>query len=311
MIKNYIILAHKAPEQLQRMITQLDDEDAMFFIHLDAKADLTAFEQVVKGQRVQFISQREHCLWGDFSLVKATIHLMEAAYSSGREGFTILLSGQDFPIKSKAFIDSFLSSHKDENFIDVFPIEKYVWDNKMVNDKIHNYHFINKKGIGRCYPPFISVTLRGKIRMLRHMLKGKLRYKDYKTLKHIGKREPIFDQQYAGSQWWSLNFPTLETMLTYIKKNYTALETYYRYTSAPDEVFFQSILVRLAQTHPEITYKPTLTYTDWSEKKAHPKTFRSKDIDELIALSDHLFARKFDAEVDSEILNAIEDEINN
>ncbi|AMD84562.1 hypothetical protein SAMN05444369_10660 [Capnocytophaga haemolytica] len=62
MIKNYIILAHKAPEQLQRMITQLDDEDAMFFIHLDAKADLTAFEQVVKGPRVQFITQREHCL---------------------------------------------------------------------------------------------------------------------------------------------------------------------------------------------------------------------------------------------------------
>ena len=43
MQKNYLILAHRNPEQLCRMIKALDDGNSKFFIHLDAKTPIEPF----------------------------------------------------------------------------------------------------------------------------------------------------------------------------------------------------------------------------------------------------------------------------
>ena len=45
---NYIILTHKSPTQLERLIAKLDDEEATFFVHIDLKTNI---EQVLaKGE---------------------------------------------------------------------------------------------------------------------------------------------------------------------------------------------------------------------------------------------------------------------
>ena len=78
MQKNYLILAHKNPLQLGRMIERLDDGASKFFIHLDAKTPIESFTACLEGAHIRFIEPRERCVWGDFSIVRATIHLMEA-----------------------------------------------------------------------------------------------------------------------------------------------------------------------------------------------------------------------------------------
>jgi hypothetical protein len=45
-----------------------------------------------------------------------------------------------------------------------------------------------------------------------------------------------------------------------------------------------------------------LRYIDWSEGKASPKTFTMNDLPILLH-SDKLFARKFNADIDANILN--------
>ena len=79
MQKNYLILAHKNPEQLCRMVKTLDDGNSKFFIHLDAKKSIEPFATLLQGKNIVFIPKRERCVWGGFSIVVATIYLMEAA----------------------------------------------------------------------------------------------------------------------------------------------------------------------------------------------------------------------------------------
>ena len=75
MQKNYLVLAHKNPDQLYRMITALNDNVSHFFIHIDAKSPIAPFKEHLQGLPVYFIDKRECCFWGDFSIVRATIIL--------------------------------------------------------------------------------------------------------------------------------------------------------------------------------------------------------------------------------------------
>ena len=58
MQKNYLILAHKNPEQLCRMIRTLDDGVSTFFIHVDAKVAIEPFKA---------LSIRENAAFGEDS----------------------------------------------------------------------------------------------------------------------------------------------------------------------------------------------------------------------------------------------------
>ena len=44
----FIIIAHKNPEELSRLISQLTDNDFSFYIHINLKSSLKFFEDVFK-----------------------------------------------------------------------------------------------------------------------------------------------------------------------------------------------------------------------------------------------------------------------
>jgi hypothetical protein len=128
MKKIYLILAHKSPKQLERQIRALNDEQSVFYIHIDLKSDLNLFQTIEKIDNVYLIKERVDCIWGDFSIIIATLNLIENAIKNHKDGFCILMSGNDYPIKSKSFINSFLNQNSDTVFIDLKEAEK-VWPN--------------------------------------------------------------------------------------------------------------------------------------------------------------------------------------
>ena len=311
MIKNYIILAHRHPKQLYRMIEKLQDENSHFYIHLDLKNSMEDFEFLNELQNVKFIKERINCIWGDFSIVRATLELIHNVINDGNEGFTILLSGQDYPLKSNSYITDFLKQNSTKNFIDILPIEEK-WGKKMVKDKIENYHILHSesRSNSNCYAPFYSGNLKSKFRTVLHLAKGRLSSENFKFLKTLPKRIPLFEKQYAGSQWWALNWETLKTMKAYIDENFSSLEAYYSYTSSPDELFFQTVLMHVFSGEIE-NFNPSLTYVNWERKGCSlPVTFTASDFNEL-AQKPHLFARKFDTEISSQLLNKIDSDLLN
>ena len=302
MQKNYLILAHKNPLQLSRMIERLDDGASKFFIHLDAKTPIEPFAACLEGGHIRFIEPRERCVWGDFSIVRATIHLMEAA--SKEQGFFILMSGQDYPIQSQGYINAFLESNKGFDFIEIEPLEEK-WKPKMVKDKLEHYHILHseERGHSNCYAPFAHCSVFQKLRTLMHLLKGRLSVKNFKLLCSLPKRVAPFEHQYAGSQFWAFSERTFYAMLNYIREHKAALEGYYKYTSSPDEIYFHSVLMDLVAKDSTIKLKDPITYVNYFRKN---NVFITEDFDKLTSAKGKLFARKFDTDIDIEILNKLD-----
>ena len=302
MQKNYLILAHKNPLQLSRMIERLDDGASKFFIHLDAKTPIEPFTACLEGGYIRFIEPRERCVWGDFSIVRATIHLMEAA--SKEQGFFILMSGQDYPIQSQGYINAFLESNKGFDFIEIEPLEEK-WKPKMVKDKLEHYHILHseERGHSNCYAPFAHCSVFQKLRTLTHLLKGRLSMKNFRLLYSLPKRVAPFERQYAGSQFWAFSERTFYAMLHYIREHKAALEGYYKYTSSPDEIYFHSVLMDLVAKDSSIKLKDPITYVNYFRKN---NVFVSEDFDKLTSEKGKLFARKFDTDIDIEILNKLD-----
>lgn len=302
MQKNYLILAHKNPLQLSRMIERLDDGASKFFIHLDAKTPIEPFTACLEGGHIRFIEPRERCVWGDFSIVRATIHLMEAA--SKEQGFFILMSGQDYPIQSQGYINAFLESNKGFDFIEIEPLEEK-WKPKMVKDKLEHYHILHseERGHSNCYAPFSYCSVFQKLRTLMHLLKGRLSLKNFRLLCSLPKRVAPFGRQYAGSQFWAFSERTFYAMLHYIREHKVALEEYYKYTSSPDEIYFHSVLMHLVAKDSTIKLKEQITYVNYFRKN---NVFITEDFDKLTSAKGKLFARKFDTDIDIEILNKLD-----
>ena len=302
MQKNYLILAHKNPLQLGRMIERLDDGASKFFIHLDAKTPIESFAACLEGGHIRFIEPRERCVWGDFSIVRATIRLMEAA--SKEQGVFILMSGQDYPIQSQGYINAFLESNKEFDFIEIEPLEEK-WKPKMVKDKLEHYHILHseERGNSNCYAPFAHCSVFQKVRTLMHLLKGRLSVKNFKLLCSLPKRIAPFERQYAGSQFWAFSERTFYAVLNYIREHKAALEGYYKYTSSPDEIYFHSVLMDLVAKDSTIKLKEQITYVNYFRKN---NVFITEDFDKLTSAKGKLFARKFDTDIDIEILNKLD-----
>ena len=302
MQKNYLILAHKNPLQLSRMIERLDDGASKFFIHLDAKTPIEPFAACLEGGHIRFIEPRERCVWGDFSIVRATIHLMEAA--SKEQGVFILMSGQDYPIQSQGYINAFLESNKEFDFIEIEPLEEK-WKPKMVKDKLEHYHILHseERGHSNCYAPFRHCSVFQKVRTLMHLLKGRLSQKNFRLLCSLPKRVAPFERQYAGSQFWAFSERTFYAVLNYIREHKAALEEYYKYTSSSDEIYFHSVLMDLVAKDSTIKLKEQITYVNYFRKN---NVFITEDFDKLTSAKGKLFARKFDTDIDIEILNKLD-----
>jgi hypothetical protein len=296
----YIILAHKNAPQLKRLIDRLNDEHSFFYVHIDKKSDIYEFTKIIKGDNIKFLSNRINCLWGDFSIIIATINLMRKAVESKRNGITVLLTGQDYPIKSLDGINCFFKKNAEYNFIDTIPVEEN-WET--YRDKIESYKFNLSVGRGHC------VTFRKVSKAsLKSFFKGEISFAQLLLL--LKKRKlKLGLRQYAGSQLWALNSETLEKMYIYITENYTALYDYYQYTTCPDEIFFQTIAKHLSEQDVSVQLAPTVTYANWvgDLTAASPVTFTIADLEKLKEKSEKfLFARKFDTETDAEILDELD-----
>ena len=81
---------------------------------------------------------------------------------------------------------------------------------------------------------------------------------------------------------------------------------YHFYTFAPDEIFFQSIVHSMLD---KARIYEELTYVSWTSDNCGPLLLKEINFDEVMEKgSGKLFARKFDTEVDSMILDLIDRE---
>ena len=103
----YLILAHRNPRLIKKAVECLSCEDIAFFIHIDAKVDISQFDSI-RGKNVFFIEKRIAVSWGEFSQTEAIFLLIQEALAAPqRYDYLVLLSGSDFPCEAGGMFAAF------------------------------------------------------------------------------------------------------------------------------------------------------------------------------------------------------------
>jgi len=106
----HIIMVHKSPDQLLRLINRLQHPNFDFYIHLDQKVDIEDFEGLRGLQQVYFVQNRVKCNWGGWSFTRAILGSMKEVLETNiKYDFLNLISGQDYPIYTSDEIYKFFS----------------------------------------------------------------------------------------------------------------------------------------------------------------------------------------------------------
>jgi hypothetical protein len=286
MKKAYIILAHKNEMMVERLVDRLDDNASAFFLHIDLKSDITRFREIFRdNHHVRFL-QREYTDWGTFGLVKATLNAMRVVQGGDYEK-VILLSGQDYPIKSNEEIDQFFRGSRYNIFMDHFPLPNHSkWGPGGGMYRVNKYFFglsFIKKMMAKA-ANFIGIVF-----------------------PFAKRRELPGMRPFSGSQWWAMDMRAVNYILEFLERHPEYIR-YHQHTFAADELFFQMILLNCPdESLRNNISNDNLRFTKWkSESVAHPEILGVSDV-ENISGSDALFARKFDPEVDQDVIDVIDD----
>lgn len=288
-----IILAHKSPDQLSRLIDSLDHEKIRCYIHVDKKSNIEKFISVTSKERkakVVFLKKRYDGRWGGLGLVKATLEAIKVGLSDNNAFHFVLLSGQDYPIVSVDKIISFLEQHRDSNYIEYREFNKQNWPKQL--DRVNSYSI---RLLGRVY----TYPYKGKL-----SLKQRLLYQIFKLLYPIPRKLPYYMKPFYGSQWWGLTAKTCQEIINFLQEHPAYLE-YHEYSFIPDEFFFQTILLNFKHFKKEQFIDHNLHFIKWKDGSPHPNILTINDYDE-ISVSERLFARKFDTSIDSKILDRLD-----
>lgn len=269
----YLILCHKDPASVERLIDRLDSPGVSFMVHPDAKAgefplkerpNLTVLEK----------SRRVSVGWGDFGMIRAELELIDSYLASGAEGYAVLLSGQDYPIRPNAEIRSFFAG-QDRDYISILPHE------------LQRYRRCSKRNDINYRPWMFRQTFA--VRLLRNLyiaLTGGY-YRTFGCFRRENTTGLTFE---FGSQWWALRTETLRWIKGFIEERPQVTE-FFSKAMVPDECFFQTVF---AASPFAGTAANTVTYTNWDGGGHHPKTLTEEDLAVLINSRSCLFARKFD-----------------
>ncbi len=283
----YLIIAYHNHDHVSRMIKQLASEDACFFIHVDNKVPIKPFKEAVTSDNCIFINNRVEVIWGGWSMVEATLRLLNTAVKYPLDfNYYQLLSDSCFPLKSAQEIQYSLQASK-ANYItineEVVPGSHYFpW--------IRRYHSHDDRNRKLTWKERLLRKIRRRYR--RSFMKGN----PYKIMR-----------PYKGWQWWCLTDDCVRYILEFIEQN-SRFSRFYKYTRIPDEMFFHTIIMNsnFAQSVvPEMGHGLTTGthYIEWIDGNK-PKILNDEDFESLIQSGCH-FARKFCQAESSSLLNTI------
>lgn len=291
----YLILAHKNFNQLRFLLKLIDDKRNDVFVHIDRKAksfNEEHFKWLCHSSNLQFIKERIDVNWGGVSIMRAEIALLKKATETDKYDYYHLLSGMDLPIKSQDYIHNFFDNNKGKEFIKL-------WDFKKSTYSRFYYYTI--------FPEGESMF---KTRIINHIFKGIQMVLGLKINRKVNFK--------FASQWFSIT----DDLARYVVEKRLWLEKIFRHTSTCDEIFLPTLVwnspfkENLYVSNPVKSQKEinmaNMRLIDWTRGNSirHPWTFTKNDF-ELLINSDLLWARKFDENVDSEIIKLIYDKFYN
>lgn len=314
----YLIVCHKNPRQVARLVDQLKTGDGDIFIHMDSRMSEEACAQLralCEDDRCRFIQSRMHGELDDGSFVHIVMRCIHQASRREAEDarhydYYAVLSGQDYPIRPVRWIEQQLSAAYPTPILDCTRLARGNWVTRKfdMNGRLIRYRETaarTKKGLPRRVSQVICLIWRKKLR-----LEGRT------TGQRLTRRGIA---QFGGSAWWILPDALVKELYNAYEGNSEVIRLLLSETYTPEETFVQTMAMQTsfaAKIHlnaPGETDQNCKTYADFGGKSGrklvdHPYILTCNDFDRLRS-SDYWFARKFDENADREILDRIDNEL--
>jgi hypothetical protein len=235
--------------------------------------------------------------WGSASQVESTVRGLERIERDVPDyRWVVFISGQDYPIRNLAGLPNLLGEHGD-GYLDVEP-----------PDRAEPLRY----ELGWFRLPHVLQTARTEhlFERLIYHLNGRQRLVRFAAGRlgcTIGARIPSPIPRgwrvRQGSNWWTLSRKAVVQFLTSKRERPALYRWFVQRTIVPDEGIFQTLLLNT----PSLTFDgPDIRYIRWDDRNSgSPAIFTRADFAEL-RNSGRFFARKFDVEIDTAILDMLD-----
>lgn len=286
----YLIMAHNKFDMLCHLLKLLDDERNDIYLHIDLKAKDVPYEEIKKSVNSSKLTivKRIDVIWGSFTQIECEMELIKSATNNGDYQYLHLLSGLDLPIKSQDEIHNFFDINNGKEFIDLEEQN----DNDVHIRSRCRYYWLFQHYNGR----------RTKTSIYKYLEGFSIRIQKILHINRIPKNVVIK----KGANWFSIT----GKFAKYLVENEEKVNKMFKFSFCSDEVFMQTILYNsdfrnnlyISNDNEPVSRR----LIDW--KRGNPYIFRKEDFN-MIKSSNCMFARKFDKEVDSDIIFEIEEMI--
>lgn len=275
----YLILAHDNVPVLNRLIDLIDDPRNAIYLHLDSRLDCDVAAIAHRAKRAStHVIRRRPVHWGHYSQVEVAFRLLEASVPR-RHDYYHVLSGSDLPLAPPDDVHDFFHERAGREFVGFAPTFDPRWATEL--------HVFN-----RYMRPANRAQRILRNRVTANLIRGQ-RALGYDHTRWFGLTVR------KGSDWHSITHALAEHTLSQEK----AMRRLLRLAHAPNELYMQTIVwsspFRERLHNADDEYEGSARLVDW--ERGEPYVFRSTDFREL-ASSDRMFARKFRADIDMEIV---------
>lgn len=274
-----LLLAHKNPIQVKRLINLFDKELFDIYIHIDLKVNIEDYK--INKSNLYYLNERININWGDNTIAEAMVNLLRESSKKNYIHY-VLMSGQDYLIKISKELYKFLSENREYNFNTL--IEKNPKFKKRYEIPYLSF-MSNNKFLSKVIKNIYQIITGGKNHTFKFL---KRKYRDDFSI-------------YFGWNWFSYNQSLVKYIINFLNEN-PDYNKFMKYVLNSDESYLISIVLNSPF---DITLRDGLTYVDWSEGRRNPKTLGLTDLTKLTD-SKYYIARKFDIAVDNNVLDALD-----
>lgn len=278
----YVVLSHRDPDQVLRLVRTLRTAGPVVLHHDDRHVRLDA--AALRG--VERVLPPTPVAWGWASQLEALLRSVRHALARVDFDWLVVLSGQDYPIRPLADIDASLRAGAYDGYVEGVPVASPAWS-RTAGDEFARRYFYRYRVVR---PP--GPALRRAVAAARPLVT--LRDMPWGTVLGVRGRGPGLPVR-RGSDWLTLSRSAAEILADAAPN----LIRHYRRTVSPTESLPHTVLY----ADPTLRLSgDTRRFSRWEPGALHPAVLGMDDLDAVLA-SGADFARKFE---DPRVLDALD-----
>jgi hypothetical protein len=300
----YLVVAHKEPKLLLRQAQALSCPQSKIFVHVDAKSNISEFDDVYRLPNVVKPKTRIKVAHGGFTQVQVYLSLLREAYAYKKFDYFVFMSGQCYPILSNSKIIDFY--------------KKQVDSSSGTNQSLLGFYELSPGA--NCYSHYSKYHFRDveqQFPELRPLFRIASKILPRKPLPRHYNRTGI--KIFRGSFFSSLTREAVEFIIDNVHSELGEdVSQHLRYAFGSDEMYFQTMLLNSPLASKCAGYEEYVTngtfiraddahchLIDWTPEREMPAIMQADDFDRLVA-SNLLYFRKASLPDSSTLLDRID-----